>query len=50
MVALTSRLQHEFINTDVFLSKRNLKRLDIDPRNIEMKWVMITAPRHLGKL
>ncbi|MFA7178938.1 MAG: formate--tetrahydrofolate ligase, partial [Dehalococcoidales bacterium] len=40
MVALTSRLQHEFINTDEFLSKRNLKRLDIDPRNIEMKWVM----------
>ena len=40
MVALTSRLQHEFINTDDFLSKKGLKRLDIDPRNIEMKWVM----------
>lgn len=40
MVALTSRLQHEFINTDEFLAKRNLKRLDIDPRNIEMKWVI----------
>ncbi|UCE97276.1 MAG: formate--tetrahydrofolate ligase [Dehalococcoidia bacterium] len=40
MVALTSRLQHEFINTDEFLTKRNLKRLDIDPRNVEMKWIM----------
>ncbi len=40
MVAVTSRLQHEFINTDEFLAKRNLKRLNIDPRNIEMKWVM----------
>jgi formate--tetrahydrofolate ligase len=40
MVALTSRIQHEFINTDEFLAKRNLKRLDIDPRNIEMNWVI----------
>ncbi|MCL2140366.1 MAG: formate--tetrahydrofolate ligase [Dehalococcoidia bacterium] len=40
MVALTSRLQHEFINSDEFLAKRNLKRLDIDPRNIQMSWVM----------
>ncbi|HEX78531.1 MAG TPA: formate--tetrahydrofolate ligase, partial [Dehalococcoidia bacterium] len=40
MVALTSRMQHEFINNDEFLAKRNLKRLDIDPRNVEMKWIM----------
>lgn len=40
MVAVTSRLQHEFINTDEFLAKRNLKRLNIDPRNVEMKWIM----------
>jgi len=40
MVALTSRMQHEFINTDEFLAKRNLKRLNIDPRNVEMKWIM----------
>jgi formyltetrahydrofolate synthetase len=40
MVALTSRMQHEFINTDEFLSKRNIKRLNIDPRNVEMKWIM----------
>ena len=40
MVAVTSRLQHEAINTDDFLAKRSLKRLDIDPRNVEMKWVI----------
>ncbi|MEE8194580.1 MAG: formate--tetrahydrofolate ligase [Dehalococcoidales bacterium] len=40
MVAVTSRLQHEFINTDEFLARRKLKRLNIDPRNVEMKWIM----------
>lgn len=40
MVALTARLQHEAINTDEFLAKRGLKRLNIDPHNIPMRWVM----------
>ncbi len=40
MVALTSRLQHESINSDKFLANRNLKRLDIDPRNPAMGWAM----------
>lgn len=40
MVALTSRMQHEFNYGDKFLEKRGLKRLNIDPRNIEMKWVI----------
>jgi len=40
MVAVTSRLQHEFNNNDQFLAQRNLKRLNIDPRNVEMKWIM----------
>jgi formate--tetrahydrofolate ligase len=40
MVALTSRIQHEFNNSDEFLAKRQLKRLNINPRKIEMKWVM----------
>ena len=40
MVALTSRLQHEFNYSDAFLQKMNLKRLNIDPRNVEMKWIM----------
>ncbi len=40
MVALTSRLQHEFNYTDAELAKKGLKRLNIDPRNIEMKWAI----------
>jgi formyltetrahydrofolate synthetase len=40
MVALTSRIQHEFNYTDEQLEKRRLKRLNIDPRNVEMKWIM----------
>ena len=40
MVALTSRIQHEFNSTDAFLERSGLKRLNIDPRNVEMKWVI----------
>ncbi|MBI5049648.1 MAG: formate--tetrahydrofolate ligase [Nitrospirae bacterium] len=40
MVALTSRIQHEFNYTDEQLAKRKLRRLNIDPRNVEMGWVM----------
>ena len=40
MVALTSRIQHEFNYSDAFLQKKNLKRLNIDPRNIAMGWAM----------
>ncbi|MDA8168444.1 MAG: formate--tetrahydrofolate ligase [Nitrospiraceae bacterium] len=40
MVALTSRMQHEFNYNDDQLAKRKLKRLGIDPRNVEMKWIM----------
>ncbi len=40
MVAVTSRLQHEFNATDAFLERRKLKRLNIDPRNVEMKWII----------
>ena len=38
MVALTSRLQHEFNYDDATLAKKNLKRLDIDPRNVAQGW------------
>jgi len=38
MVALTSRLQHEFNYDDAGLKKRNLVRLDIDPRNVAQGW------------
>ncbi|RQD73726.1 MAG: formate--tetrahydrofolate ligase [Candidatus Syntrophonatronum acetioxidans] len=40
MVATTSRIQHEFNYSDAFLEKQGLKRLNIDPRNVEMKWIM----------
>jgi formyltetrahydrofolate synthetase len=40
MVALTSRMQHERNYDDAELAKRNLKRLDVDPTNIEMGWIM----------
>jgi formate--tetrahydrofolate ligase len=40
MVALTSRMQHERNYDDAELAKRKLNRLDIDPTNIEMGWIM----------
>lgn len=40
MVALTARIQHEFNSSDAFLERSGLKRLNIDPRNVEMKWIM----------
>ncbi len=40
MVALTSRLQHERNYDDQRLAKIGLKRLDIDPQQVQMKWAM----------
>ena len=40
MVALTSRMQHENNYDDARLAKSGLKRLDIDPERVQMKWVM----------
>lgn len=40
MVALTSRMQHERNYDDERLAKIGLKRLDIDPQRIEIKWAM----------
>jgi formate--tetrahydrofolate ligase len=40
MVAMTSRMQHERNYDDAELAKRKLKRLDIDPTNIEMGWII----------
>ena len=40
MVALTSRIQHEFNYSDEQLAKRNLKRLNIDPNNVVFQWVI----------
>lgn len=50
MVALTSRLQHEFNYTDEQLAKRGLKRLNIDPRNAQMGWVMDFCAQALRKI
>ncbi len=40
MVALTSRIQHEFNYNDEQLAKRNLKRLNIDPNNVVFQWII----------
>jgi formate--tetrahydrofolate ligase len=40
MVAVTARMQHEFNLGDKTLAKRGLDRLNIDPRRVEMGWVM----------
>lgn len=40
MVALTSRMQHENNYDDARLAKSGLKRLDVDPNSIQMRWVM----------
>ncbi len=40
MVALTARMQHERNYDDAELAKRGLRRLDVDPTNVEMGWVI----------
>lgn len=50
MVALTARMQHERNYDDEKLAKRNLERLDIDPKRVHMKWVIdfcAQALRHI---
>ncbi|MEK6672972.1 MAG: formate--tetrahydrofolate ligase [Nitrospirota bacterium] len=50
MVALTSRMQHEFNYNDEQLSKRGLTRLNVDPRNVEMKWIMDFCAQSLREI
>ncbi len=40
MVALTARMQHENNYDDEKLAQRGLKRLDIDPEQVELKWAI----------
>ena len=40
MVALTARMQHENNYDDERLKKIGIKRLDVDPEAVEIKWVM----------
>lgn len=50
MVALTSRMQHEFNYSDEQLNKRKLRRLNIDPHNVEMKWIMDFCAQSLREI
>lgn len=51
MVALTSRMQHERNYTDEQLQRLSgMKRLDIDPTNVEMSWVMDFACQSLRNI
>ncbi len=50
MVALSSRMQHEFNYDDEKWARRNQPRLNIDPRSVEVGWVMdfcAQALRHI---
>ncbi len=50
MVALTARMQHEANYDDEILAKKGLKRLNIDPKRVEMGWVIdfcAQALRHI---
>jgi formate--tetrahydrofolate ligase len=40
MVALTARMQHEHNYDDARLAKSKLTRIDIDPNNVQIRWVI----------
>ena len=40
MVALNARMQHERNHDDVWLAERGLKRLDVDPDRIQLRWAI----------
>ncbi len=50
MVAMNSRMQHEANYTDEELTKRGLRRLDMDPKNVEMGWVLDFAAQGLRNI
>lgn len=50
MVALSARMQHEFNYDDVMLASKNLRRLSIDPRSVEMGWVIDFCAQSLRKI
>jgi formate--tetrahydrofolate ligase len=50
MVALTSRIQHEFNYGDETLEKKGLKRLDIDPRNPAIGWAIDFSAQALREI
>ncbi len=50
MVALSARMQHEFNYDDVMLASKKLRRLSIDPRSVEMGWVIDFCAQSLRKI
>ncbi len=50
MVALTARIQHEFNYGDKTLAKKNLKRLNIDPRNPAVGWAIDFSAQALREI
>jgi len=50
MVALTSRLQHEFNYSDATLRKKNLTRLNIDPRKPAISWAIDFSAQALREI
>ncbi len=50
MVAITSRMQHEFNYNDEILKSKNLKRLDIDPHNVEFRWIIDFCAQSLREI
>lgn len=50
MTALTSRIQHEFNQGDEFLSRKGLKRLNIDPRHLACGWVIDLCAQSLRQM
>lgn len=50
MVALTSRLQHEYNYLDKTLSAKGLRRLNIDPRNLATGWTIDFSAQALREI
>lgn len=50
MVALNARMQHERNYDDDELARRGLRRLDIDPTNVAMGWVIDFCAQGLRKI
>lgn len=50
MVSLNARMQHERNYDDGELAKRNLRRLDIDPEQVQMGWVIDFCAQGLRKI
>ncbi len=50
MVALTSRLQHEYNYPDKTLSAKGLRRLNIDPRNLATGWTIDFSAQALREI